>query len=196
MEHNEIPDWDWISMGLMPQDRALMNFDTFIEEPGNRSAKSAAEGFVTEFLKWIQEGGRQTPGPFLLLYGPAGVGKTHLCYSIAWGFIEQGQSVRYRQAERLFDDLRASYDRGIYGRIMGQYLDSTLVIIDDIGAQSDTPWSMAKLDMIVDHRYRLRLPIVLTTNTLDLPARIADRLKEGRVRQIKGASWRGRKVKT
>ena len=179
--------------GLVPADEALMSFDTFNPEPGNQGAERAGLDFVHEYRVWREKGGRQTPGPFLLLYGPAGVGKTHLCYSIAWEFLDMGERVIYRQAETLFDDLRSSYDRGNYERILNKYLFWGLAIIDDIGAQSDTPWSMAKLDMIVDHRYRHRLPTVLTTNTLDLPARIADRLKEGRVRQIKGDSWRGRK---
>jgi len=179
--------------GLIGEDEPTMNLDTFSPSAGNRSALQAAKDFVTEYQEWRTNGGRQIPGPFLLLYGPAGVGKTHLCFGIAWRFLAIGERVLYRQAEELFDNLRASYERGSYDRMMERLQTSGLVIIDDIGAQSDTPWSMAKLDMIVDYRYRHRRPMVLTTNTLDLPARIADRLKEGRIRQIKGESWRGGK---
>jgi len=177
--------------GLRAEDESLLNLDTFTPTADNRSALKAAKDFVTEYQAWRENGGIQIPGPFMLLYGPAGVGKTHLCNGIAWRFLDLGERVKYWQAEALFDDLRASYERGNYERTMKHLLLYGLVIIDDVGAQTDTPWSMAKLDMIVDHRYRYRLPTVLTTNTLDLPARIADRLKEGRIRQIKGESWRG-----
>lgn len=178
--------------GLNPAEEAIATFEHFELTGCNRAAKKAAEDFVIGYRQWHEKGGRQTPLPFLLLYGPAGVGKTHLCYGIAWSFLEMGQRVIYRQAEVLFDDLRASFDGRNYDRIIGRYLDYELVIIDDVGAESDTPWSMAKLDMIVDHRYRFRRPTVMTTNTLDLPPRIADRFKDGRVCQIKGTSWRGK----
>lgn len=178
--------------GLNPDEEATATFETFKFTPGNRAAKGAAADLVLRFNEWLEKGGRQTPLPFLLLYGPAGVGKTHLCYGIAWSFLEMGQRVIYRQAEVLFDDLRASFDGRNYDRIVGRYLNYELVIIDDVGAESDTPWSMAKLDMIIDHRYRYRLATVMTTNTLDLPPRIADRFKDGMVRQIKGTSWRGK----
>jgi DNA replication protein DnaC len=37
-------------------------------------------------------------------------------------------------------------------------------VLDDLGAQNDTPWAAEKLYQILDHRYRRRLPLLVTTN--------------------------------
>lgn len=159
--------------------RETHRLDTFKLTADNREAKSAAEAFLA---------GKIRP-PLLLLIGTPGTGKTHLSYAIAWERVEDWQRVRYFQAEELLDELRNF--EGNYERRLERIKTVDTLIIDDLGAQSDSAYGMAKLDMIVDYRYREALPLISTANTLDLPDRILDRFKAGRIVLIKGKSWRG-----
>ena len=131
--------------------------------------------------------------------GAPGVGKTHLAYAVAWELAEDWKEIRYYQAEELLDELRNF--EGNYERRVNRIKRAAWLIIDDLGAQSDTAFGMAKLDMIIDYRYREVLPTIVTANLITapdgkpvIPDRILDRFKEGRIVLIKGKSWRGKQA--
>lgn len=128
--------------------------------------------------------------PFLLIYGPAGLGKTHIAWAISWEYLEDYTKVLYYQAEEMLDELRSSYGSGIYEKRVEWFRTVPLLVIDDLGAQSNSDWGTAKLDMIIDYRYRNKLPTIITTNTLDISERILDRMCEGTVKAVKGESYR------
>lgn len=142
--------------------------------------------------------------PFLLLYGLAGLGKTHLALAIGWSYLAQLKSVVYYQVESLLDALREGYrikqalapgefHPDSYDAVMNYAKRVSLLILDDLGVEKGTEWAVAKLDEIIDYRYINRLPIVVTANTLELPERILDRMREGRIVRLRGQSYRGRK---
>ena len=150
---------------------------------GNRKAFAVVKSFLEDKVN----------PPLFLLIGIPGVGKTTLAYAIAWAFLECGERVIYYQAEELLNDLQAVLDNSHeYGRIWDRLKKADLVVLDDIGVQNRTPWRDAQLDTLVDFRYRERLPLVMTTNKLDLSERILDRVKEGASAVILGESWRGK----
>ena len=130
--------------------------------------------------------------PLLLMAGTPGLGKTHLAWAVAWEYLEDYRHVYYYQAEELLDELRNSFtaQAGTYGRRVERIREVALLIIDDLGAQSSTDFGVAKLDMIIDYRYRERLPTIITSNTLELPDRILDRFREGAIIIVKGESYR------
>ena len=165
--------------------RAEQRFATY--RPRNESQQKlleAAEAFARGELK----------PPLLLLYGTTGLGKTHLAWAVGWEYIESGERVYYYQAEELLDDLRAATGDQRYDGKIKALRKVDLLIVDDLGAQSDgTGWGVAKLDMLLDFRYRERLPTIITTNTLEIPPRILDRFCEGTVVGVKGESYRKEK---
>ncbi|MBA7676655.1 Chromosomal replication initiator protein DnaA [subsurface metagenome] len=128
--------------------------------------------------------------PLLLLYGGVGVGKTHLSVAACWEFLEDGHRSLYFQAEELLDAMRCRLGSDRYEMLIDHLRRTDLLVIDDIGTQSDTPWGMAKMNMVVDIRYRERKPLIITANTLDIPDRILDRMREGRTVRINGKSYR------
>lgn len=142
---------------------------------------------------------------FLTLVGERGVGKTHIGVGIARGWLDQDRQCRYAQVSRLLERLKHTYDftpeqafelhEPTFDRLFSDYCDTPLLILDDLGVEKATPWADEKLDTLVDHRYIRRLPTVVTTNLLlpQLPARIADRLDDhrlGQVRVLTGPSYR------
>lgn len=134
----------------------------------------------------------------LTLIGGVGLGKTHLAQAIAWDWLEQGKTVAYYQVEDLLDKLRGGYrmqemnKESNYERLLNFVLRCSLLVLDDLGVEKETEWSMAKLDQIIDHRYAFGLPTIIMTNLAlsKLPERIADRLSEGVVVHLKGKSYR------
>jgi len=136
--------------------------------------------------------------PFLTLLGPPGSGKTHLALSIAWSWLERGKTVLYYQVESLMDSLSKGYriwesgNPDGYQSILAFTLNASLLILDDFGVEQPTEWAATKLDQIIDDRYLNKKPLIITSNlALDrLSPRVADRLREGTLIQLKGESFR------
>ena len=54
----------------------------------------------------------------------------------------------------------------------------SLLILDDLGTESATPWAREKLFQLLNYRYAARLPTVITTSDKveDIEERIASRM--------------------
>jgi DNA replication protein DnaC len=186
---------------VFPKTFKTQRFSTFQETLGNKKARISSHKFAATFGKWCLESIEMDRYPFLLLYGPPGVGKSHLLHAILWDLMEKDIKGAYFQAEELFDELRGGFgsnrreDSWTYDERVNFCKKIPLLIIDDVGAQAETDWSMAKLDMLVDYRYRSEGALVIATNgpLKIIPPRIMDRLKEGWSAGIEGESWRGKR---
>jgi len=67
----------------------------------------------------------------------------------------------------LLDDLRATFspERDItYDQSFNAVRNAPLLILDDLGTQSSTPWAKEKLDQLLNHRYSQELPTIITTD--------------------------------
>ncbi|HEV7665063.1 MAG TPA: ATP-binding protein, partial [Chloroflexota bacterium] len=67
----------------------------------------------------------------------------------------------------LLDELRATYapDSNVtYDRSFDAIRNAAVLILDDYGAHSSTPWAEEKLFQLLNHRFNGRLPTVITTN--------------------------------
>ena len=91
----------------------------------------------------------------------------------------------------LLDHLRATFGPSSnisYDNLFDQVRMSPLLILDDLGTQSATPWAREKLYQIFNYRYIARLPTVITSsNTLEeLDPRIRSRMLDKRICTIVG----------
>lgn len=139
-------------------------FDTFLPE-GHGLTPARQRNLRMAFdlsLAYAQE-----PRGWLVFKGGYGCGKTHLAAAIANQRLAMGHSVIFVSVPDLLDHLRSTYAPGAptsYDERFEQVRSAPLLVLDDLGAQSNTDWAQEKLYQIFNHRYNTRLPTIITTN--------------------------------
>ncbi len=123
------------------------------------------------------------PKGWLLLKGSYGCDKTHLAAAIANARVPQGRPALFIVVPDLLDYLRATYapnSEVSYDERFESIRSAPLLILDDLGSHSATPWAQEKLFQLLNYRYNAQLPTVITTNReleeidLRLRSRLAD----------------------
>ena len=107
------------------------------------------------------------PEGWLTIFGPTGVGKTHLAVGIAQTRIDEGYpNLFFAFVPELLDYLRAAFapdSRIRYDNVFDEVKNTPLLILDDFGQEHGTPWAEEKLYQIIVHRHNHRLPTVITS---------------------------------
>jgi len=129
--------------------------------------------------------------PWLVLVGPAGNGKTHLAKAIGITFLERLARVRFWVVPAFLDQLRATFAPESLKNFEEEmrYLAYVpdLVVMDDYGTQSGTPWANERLYLVLNLRYEKRLRTVVTCNrpeALQDEDRIRSRLYDTSICQV------------
>ena len=125
-------------------------------------------------------------GQGLLFWGNVGTGKTFLAGCIANALLEQKIPVLMTSFPKILNALG-----GLYSAERNEYLASlnryTLLIIDDMGIERESSYTVETVYTVIDERYKSGKPLIITTNlqlgTLKNPqdvehARIYDRIME------------------
>jgi len=105
------------------------------------------------------------PRGWLVLTGPYGSGKTHLAAAIANSLADKGNLPLFIMVPDLLDHLRATFNPTSsvsYDRRFDEIRTASVLILDDLGAQSSSPWAKEKLHQLFTYRYNSELPTVLT----------------------------------
>ncbi len=123
----------------------------------------------------------QSPQGWLVLLGDNGCGKTHLAAAIANYLLQADKSVLFIVVPDLLDHLRSAFSpesRISYDELFEKVKNAPVLILDDFGEQSATPWAQEKLYQLINYRYNARLATVITTCfTLDeIESRISSRM--------------------
>ena len=106
----------------------------------------------------------------LLFSGATGLGKTFLSACIARQVAENGYSVVYETAIRLFADFESEK----FGPPLeeprsrtNKYLNCDLLIIDDLGTEMTTQFTISALYTVINTRLMENRPTIISTNLAD-----------------------------
>ena len=108
----------------------------------------------------------KSPEGWLIFMGVNGCGKTHLAAAIANHLRREGKSVLFIVVTDLLDYLRSTFNpesRLSYDELFEKIKKAPVLILDDFGEQSATPWAQEKLYQLINYRYNARLATVITT---------------------------------
>lgn len=108
----------------------------------------------------------RNPDGWLVLMGVNGCGKTHLAAAIANYLRQKGKPVLFIMVPDLLDHLRSTFSpdsRISYDEVFEKIKKAPILILDDFGEQSATPWAQEKLYQLINYRYNARLATVITT---------------------------------
>ncbi len=128
----------------------------------------------------------EQPEGWLLLDGTYGCGKTHLAAAIGNVRLERGEAVLFITSPDLLDHLRSTYGPSsevAYDEMFDRVRNAPLLVLDDLGTENPSQWAQEKLFQLLNYRYSMRLPTVITTNAdLDtLDPRVRSRLMDTQV---------------
>ena len=186
-----VDDWEAGSLqrlgGLGPELLREMTFETF-DPRGSAPQHQDQTSLTRQVYREAQEFARH-PSGWLVLQGLSGTGKTHLAAAIANERAAAGEPLYLVTAPDLLDHLRATYapeSKASYDKVFEAIKTTPLLILDDLGAQSSTPWAQEKLFQLLNHRYNAKLPTVITTNlTLEeQEARIRSRMLDSQLSSV------------
>ena len=165
------------SAGL--QDKAFYNY-TFERCDASQENAIYAKRYVEHFSEMAQT------GQGLLFWGNVGTVKTFLAGCIANALLEKKIPVLMTSFPKILNALG-----GLYSAERNEYLASlnryTLLVIDDMGIERDTQYTLETVYTVIDERYKSGKPFIITTNIqLDIlgnpqdleHARIYDRIME------------------
>ncbi len=106
----------------------------------------------------------------IMFMGGTGLGKTHLSLAIANAVINRGFSVVYGNAQNILSDLQnENFGRSDNIRYAEKdVLGCDLLIIDDLGTEFKSSYTVACLYNIINTRISAKLPTIISTNyTID-----------------------------
>jgi len=147
-----------------------------------RYANAQASDFPDNVRKLVRE---SLDGPGFFIFGPVGVGKTHLSVAILRAWIDTGAvltdkiggmrlwgaprvSAAYLSVPDLLSEIKATFDRdsgGSESQIIARYGQQTKgLILDDIGREHRTPWVMSIVYSVIEKRVSFMLPTIVTSN--------------------------------
>jgi DNA replication protein DnaC len=160
-----------------------MTFDNFDHKrlelpPEQRQNLRQAYDLAVDFAR--------SPEGWLIFQGVNGCGKTHLAAAIANYRLVQGKPAFFVVVPDLLDHLRSTFspDSKIsYDEFSEKLKETPLLLLDDFGEQSATPWAQEKLYQLINYRYNARLPMVVTTclSLDEIETRISSRMVDPRI---------------
>lgn len=120
--------------------------DDLTNEKVSKVARQYADNFLT----------MRKAGKGLLFFGDVGTGKSFHAACIVNALVEKGYPCRMTDFNALEKVLKQEYADSL-----NKY---SLLVLDDLGAERDTPYMMEIVHSVINARYRAGLPLIVTTN--------------------------------
>jgi DNA replication protein DnaC len=128
------------------------------ESDGQKKALEIVSAFISKPLT--------EAGPGLLMRGNNGNGKTHLATAAMNDALKKGHTALYTRCWHIFNeinDARNDPARSLMAQVK-VYTDPDILVIDELGVQSETPFELKALTDIFDTRYAALKPTIICGN--------------------------------
>lgn len=124
---------------------------------------------VMQYVNQVKPGGRN----LLFIYGPYGVGKSHLAAAalrqiilnhVSGEFPWWGYFCDWVEHCSLVQESWNSDDGPTEGKLWGLMRGASILVIDDIDKRKPSEWALGKLFEVIQHRYYHEKPTIITAN--------------------------------
>lgn len=161
------------------------SYDTDLYDPETHSAsapvwnhsltqaKLVVQGFARGFPVGTEHG--------LMLMGPCGVGKTHLAVAALAEIALRGHSALFYDYRELLKEIQDSYNpesNSTEMSVLEPVLKAEVLLLDDLGSSRPSLWALETVGHILNARYNDSRMTILTTNFLDAPTKLEDKLED------------------
>jgi DNA replication protein DnaC len=148
-------------LSTIPAEFAGATLSTYESTSGNRRAIGAADRVIKSKFR-----------AGLGLSGRPGVGKSHLAAVIANAAIDEGRMTIFTSVRGMLDAVKDSYNAAETRdekdmttiRMIRRYASVEVLILNDLGKEPLTRWSIEMLYAIFDDRWEQGRPVVITAN--------------------------------
>lgn len=112
-----------------------------------------------DMLDTLRDGGG------IYICGVQGAGKTWMACRIAKGWLSRGLGdARFVSSVNLISEIGSTYgSNGNEGLVLSKYMFCDLLVVDDLGKEVPSQWSLSKLFEVFDSRYAHNRPTIVTT---------------------------------
>lgn len=110
----------------------------------------------------ILQGVRDGRGAYIV--GGVGTRKSLVAATACRYAVDDGLSARFTSASKVLDAVRGTYGTSKDSKaVMEAYAATRFLVLDDLGKESPTDWTLMKLFELVNDRYEQMRPVVITT---------------------------------
>lgn len=95
-------------------------------------------------------------------------------HTMARLFAEAGYEVAFTTAKGMLERVKATFDEGGTEAAVARYAKCDVLVLDDLGKEDATEWSVGTVFSVLDARYEDMRPTIVTSNYA--PGALADRL--------------------
>jgi DNA replication protein DnaC len=153
-------DYSWETRYELQRSMTFNNFDYRRANLSPEQQENLKEAYriAFEFAK--------SPEGWIVFMGDTGCGKTHLAAAIVNYSYQAGQPAFFVVVPEFLDHLRSTFSpdsKVSYDQLFEKVKTAPLLVLDDFGEQTTTPWVREKLYQVINYRYNARLPMVITT---------------------------------
>jgi DNA replication protein DnaC len=141
----------------LPVGKTLDTFD-FGKAPSINAAQVTA---LAENTHWVSQAQN------LIIFGPSGVGKTHLAAAIGRRLIEQGMRVLFIKTTALVHKLQLANNQHRLSDALAQLAKFQLLILDDIGYVKKSEAETSVLFELIADRYETKSLVITSNHAFD-----------------------------
>lgn len=156
---------------------SISSFDTMelryypntMDDKLGEPVRSYMGGLLAELRAYAEEFDRSSES--LMLFGNAGLGKTHAALAIAGIVLEKDFDVIYMSSPDFFSKLEALHfgadPGGEEETLLQTAAGADLLILDDLGTEFNSNFFLSTLYSLLNNRLGAHLPTIVTTNITD-----------------------------